>query len=104
LLFIEQDRVDLVLNRLERFKRNFSKRLIAINEERVLVFLKLANSYYEKPNEAASEKFRERVENSFEWVGVAEEDIFVMSFYAWLKSKMEQRNLYETTLELIQSP
>ncbi len=45
----------------------------------------------------------EKVENSFDWVGTQFEDIFVMSFYAWLKSKMEQKPLYETTLNLIGS-
>jgi len=41
------------------------------------------------------------IEQSFVWVSHEKEDIFVMSFYAWLKSKMENQNLYETTLSLL---
>ena len=41
------------------------------------------------------------MEQSFEWIGPEREDIFVMSFYAWLKSKMEKKLLYKTTLDLV---
>ncbi len=47
-------------------------------------------------------EFYDKVENSFEWIGAKREDIFVMSFYAWLKSKMEEQPLFETTLKLIE--
>jgi len=67
----------------------------------VLNFIQLANYYYEYPENVTSAEFKERVEKSFEWVGAEREDVFVMSFYGWLKSKMEQRNLYTTTLDLV---
>jgi hypothetical protein len=38
---------------------------------------------------------------SFNWIEAQQEDIFVMSFSAWLKSKMENKPLYETTLKLV---
>jgi hypothetical protein len=41
------------------------------------------------------------VKDSFEWKVRIEEDIFVMSFYAWLKAKMEKTPLYQTTLDLV---
>jgi hypothetical protein len=100
LLLIELDKLDLVLSRLNSFKNKFSKRLKGAQENRVLVFMKLVTLYYEKPKEVTSKAFREKVEDSFEWIGKEREDIFVMSFYAWLKAKMENSNLYQTTLEL----
>jgi hypothetical protein len=48
-----------------------------------------------------SKTFKNTVETSFEWKLSVQEDIFVMSFYAWLKAKMNKSQLYETTLELV---
>ncbi len=102
LLLIELDKLDLVLSRLQRFQKKFNKKLKALGETRVLNFIKLVALYYEKPFEVTSEAFYNKVEGSFEWIGREREDVFVMSFYAWLKAKMEQRDLYEVTLELVQ--
>ena len=91
----------MVLIRLQRFSRNFNKRLRQIGKDWVLIFMNLVSDYHDKPKIVTSEDFKDRVENSFEWIGREQEDIFVMSFYAWLKSKMENRDLYEVTLELM---
>ena len=57
--------------------------------------------YYKHPETVTSEQFRAKVEDSFTWIKAEQEDIFVMSFYAWLKSKMEKQSLYDTTLQLV---
>ena len=57
--------------------------------------------YYDNPKAVTTSDFSATVERSFEWIGKEREDIFVMSFYAWLKAKMEQRDLYQVTLELV---
>lgn len=101
LLLIELDKLDLVLSRLNSFKRKFYPLLREVGETRVITFMKLVSYVYERPEAVTSETFKIRVENSFEWVGSQREDIFVMSFYAWLKAKMEQKDLYRTTLELV---
>lgn len=102
LLLVELDAFDLVLSRLQRFQKKFNKKLKQLHETRVLTFIKLVALYYEHPSEVTSKAFKEKVEASFDWIGKEREDIFVMSFYAWLKAKMEQRDLYEVTLELVQ--
>lgn len=101
LLLTELDKLDLVLMRLQQFKRKFSKLLQNKGEERVLTFVKLITRYYENSKQVTTQEFKNEVENSFEWIGKEQEDIFVMSFYAWLKSKMEQVDLYGTTLGLV---
>lgn len=103
LLLMELNKLDLVLARTASFQNRFKKRLQNSGETRVLNFIQLANQYYEFPQSVSTEVFKERVEQSFEWVGAVREDIFVMSFYGWLKSKIEQKNLYETTLDLVES-
>ncbi len=101
LLLIELDKLDMVLNRFHRFQRKFSKKLKSIEEDRVLIFMDLAKAYYENPASVRSKTFEDKVEASFVWLEREREDIFVMSFYAWLKSKMENRSLYDVTLDLV---
>ena len=72
-----------------------------IEEHRVLVFMELVKAYYENPDAVRSKAFEDKVEASFVWLDRAQEDIFVMSFYAWLKNKFEINKLYATTLKLI---
>ena len=101
LLLIELDKLDLVLQKQKAIHKKFYRKLNALGEERVIHFIKLAGIYYDNPQFATSTKFLDQVENSFKWVGVDREDLFAMSFYAWLKSKMEKRDLYVVTLELV---
>ncbi|MEZ4793112.1 MAG: hypothetical protein R2783_06525 [Gelidibacter sp.] len=101
ILHIELEHIDLVESRLKSFRRTYSTYLKQIQQERVLTYLNLVESYHKNPEQVTSTRFREKVENSFEWLEARREDIFVMSFYAWLKSKMEGRPLFSTTLELV---
>ncbi|MCW5520237.1 hypothetical protein J1N09_10335 [Aureitalea sp. L0-47] len=101
LLLIELDELDLVLSRLNNFQRRQFPRLKALEQTRAIGFMKLVSMYYDDPEQVTSEAFKEKVENSLEWRVATQEDIFVMSFYAWLKAKMEERDIYEVTLELV---
>ncbi len=101
LLLIELDKLELVMNRLENFKRKFGKKLVEVGEGRVLTFLKMVEQFYENPVVVKTSEFETHVEHSFEFIGREQEDIFVMSFFAWLRSKMQNKNLYEVTLEMV---
>ena len=101
LLHIELENIDLVESRLLSFKRTYFKYLKDIKQERVITYLSLVENYYNNREIIESKEFRIKVENSFDWVEKKREDIFVMSFYAWLKSKMENKNLYDCTLNLV---
>ncbi|WP_299125213.1 hypothetical protein [uncultured Winogradskyella sp.] len=101
LLYIELQEDDLFYSRLKSFKRRYTSYLKQIGQFRIFTFLNFAELYYLKPENITSDDFKNRVESAFEWTKVNEEDIFVMSFYAWLKNKMEGRNLYKTTLRLV---
>ena len=103
LLHIELENIDLVESRIISFKRSYFDYLKSINQDRAITYLLFVETYYKNPEKASQEQFRTKIESSFEWIGPLEEDIFVMSFYAWLKSKIEQTKLYPTTLELIKS-
>ena len=103
LLYIELQEDDLFFSRLKSFKRSYSNYLNQIEQSRILTFLKFAEQYYLKPESISTEKFKNNLETSFEWITIPEEDIFVISFYAWLKSKIERQDIYPTTLLLLNS-
>jgi hypothetical protein len=92
-----------VESRLLSFKRNYYNYLKQINQERVIIYLGFIATYYKNPEIIITLKFKDKVEQSFEWIKAQREAIFVMSFYAWLKSKMENKSLYSTTLNLLQN-
>ncbi len=101
ILNIELGNIDLVESRLLSFKRNHSSFLKSINQKRVITYINFVEKYYKHPEKINSDRFFNDVENAFEWVEAKREDIFVMSYYAWLKSKMEKKPLYEVTINLI---
>ena len=98
---LELQNIDLFESRLLSFKRKHIQFLLEINQERVITFLKLVEQYYKNPDIVTTSDFFNLVENSFVFVGAKQEDIFVMSFYAWLKSKMTQQPIYDVTSALI---
>ncbi|WP_299387574.1 hypothetical protein [uncultured Lacinutrix sp.] len=101
ILHIELENIDIVDSRLLSFKRNYSTYLKSINQERVITYLQFIETYYKNPNSIKTEQFINKVKHAFVWVEAKREDIFVMSYFAWLKSKMENKPLYSVTLELI---
>lgn len=101
LLYIELQEDDLFYSRLKSFRRRYTDYLKQIGQTRILLFLKFAEQYYIKPISITTQDFKNKLKTAFEWVSIKEEDIFVISFYAWLKNKAEQGNVYQTTLQLI---
>lgn len=101
LLYIELQEDDLFYSRLKSFKRRYKTYLNQIEQQRILTFLNFAEHYYKHPETVITTIFKNKIETAFKWTSVLKEDIFVISFYAWLKNKMEQGKLYQTTLNLI---
>ncbi|WP_103864443.1 hypothetical protein [Aquimarina sp. I32.4] len=102
ILYIELDHIDLVESRVNSFRKKHGVYLKKNNETRVLEFLKLAMSHYRKPEAVITAEFKNKIQNSLTPSNRGQEDLFDMSFYAWLKSRIEGTNLYETTLFLIE--
>ncbi|SEE41425.1 hypothetical protein SAMN04487765_2477 [Tenacibaculum sp. MAR_2010_89] len=102
LLHLELRKIDVFESRLLSFKRKHYTYLKNIQQFRVINFLKLVEVYYKNPQIITTKDFFNKVESSFEFIGAKQEDIFVMSFYAWLKSKMNQQPIFISTLNLIE--
>ena len=103
LLHIELGNISYVDSRFMSFQRKYYPFFKKSGENRVITFLKFVKDYYHAPENVTSVEFKTAVENSFEWKVRVEEDIFVMSFYAWLKAKMSKAPLYQTTLDLVKN-
>lgn len=101
LLHIELGNNDYVDSRINSFIRTHGEYIKQEQHAHVLPFLKLVKKYYANPEIVTSNNFKQQVEKGITWKSRNEEDIFFMSFYAWLKSKMERSPLYETTLEIV---
>lgn len=101
LLQIDLGNIDLAESRMLSFKRSYAKHLKNIKQEKVIIYLKLVEIYYKNPEIVTSNEFHQKVENAFDWISKEKEDIFMMSFFAWLKAKMTKQDVYLVTLELI---
>lgn len=103
LLYVELGEDDLLYSRLKSFKRKYTTYLKQINQTRILTFVNYAERLYQNPESSKSAEFSTKLKSTFESNTIHKEDIFVISFYAWLKNKAEGNKLYNTTLNLINS-
>ena len=100
LLLVELDYLELVESRINSFRKKYRSHLIEHRESIVLDFLNLVSIYYFKTEDLQSDKFKEKVAILFKKERT-EEDVFTISFYAWLKAKTDKTNIYKTCLELV---
>lgn len=91
--------VDTLIDSLLRKRGTYFKGANAL----ALPFLKLIETYHKNPEHVKSKAFENKVELTFEWKPAEEEDLFLMSYYAWLKSKMIQKPLYEITMRFLET-
>lgn len=103
LLYIELQDDDLLYSRLKSFKRRYKGYLKQIHQTRIVTFINYAEKIYKQPEMIKSNEFSKLIKSTFEWTSIQKEDIFVISFYAWLKNKTEENTLYQTTINLIKS-
>ena len=100
LLLIELNYIDLVESRINSFRKKHRLHLIEQGESIVLEFLNLVSIYYYKTEDLQSDKFKNKVGLLLEKKR-KEEDVFTISFYAWLKAKLDYTEIYTTCLALM---
>jgi hypothetical protein len=102
LLHTQQEHIELALSRIKSFKRRYKKYLVTVSEERVVSYLSLIERYVLKPEIAATPQFKNTVEQFIEEAQSGAQDIFVMSFLAWLLARVRRKTIYDTTLVLLE--
>ena len=92
--------VELAMSRLNSFRRRYKKYLLKTSEERVLLFLRLVEKHLLKPDVAFETSYRKAVLNLLG--SVENNDIFTLSFIAWLIAHWEKKTAYKVVLTLVQ--
>lgn len=92
--------IELALSRLNSFRRRYKKYLQETSEERVLVFLKLVEKHLLRPDLLFDQAYRNKVMGMLQ--SAENNDIFNLSFIAWLIAKWEKKTPYEVAMRLIQ--
>ncbi len=92
--------IELAISRINSFRRRYKKYLLKTSEERVLLFLRLVEKYLMKPDITSEAVYRKAVLNLLG--RVENNDIFTLSFIAWLMARWEKKTAYQVVLTLIQ--
>lgn len=92
--------IELAMSRLTSFRRRYKKYLLRTSEDRVLLFLKLVEKYLQKPDVIFEAAYKKAALNLLHRDG--NNDIFTLSFIAWLIARSEKKIAYEGVLALIQ--
>jgi len=99
LTHIELENLDYVDSRLDSFLSKHEDYLA--HDQRAKVYLHYLKISYNHPNKVQTEDFKSTFFNSVQKKPTLREDIYVLSFLAYLKAKMLGKETYETTLELV---
>lgn len=99
---IELSRPEIAYDRITAIEKGHRRLFKLKAYQRVAVFLKLLKSIIQNPEVVKTTSFLEKVEHSFEWIALEQEDLQAMSYYAWLKSKMVNQDFYEVLRSLAQ--
>lgn len=100
----ELERTEIALDRILSLERIHKALFETAKYKRVAVFLNLIKRIIKNPLIVDSDEFLERVEASFDWVEIEQEDLQAMSYYAWLKAKMNKQKFYTELHNLLAIP
>ena len=98
---IETGDIDYAESRMNSLIRRYGAYLKTQPKSHIIRFVKLVRYYCRYPEEVTREKFANKVDATIKWKPSEQEDLFLMTIFAWLKSKMQKKNLYKVVLELV---
>ncbi|MEP6612803.1 MAG: hypothetical protein ABJA76_12985 [Mucilaginibacter sp.] len=100
LVYAQFANIELAMSRLNSFRRRYKKYLLKTSEERALLFLKLVEKYLFNPDVTFEAGYRKSVLNLLD--NAENNDIFTLSFIAWLIARWEKKTAYRVVLGLIE--
>ena len=103
IIAVETGEIEYAESRMNSLIRRYGTFLKSQPQTHVIPFVKLIRYYCRYPEEVTSEKFAQRVGKTIQWKPSEQEDLFLMTIYAWLKAKMTRREVYEVVLELVRN-
>lgn len=99
LTHIELENIDYVESRVESFMNK--NKTYLLQDQRAAVYLKYLKISYSHPDKVQTEEFQTTFFDAVEQKPRLREDIYVLSFLAYLKAKMLDEETYKTTLDLV---
>lgn len=99
--FYELGYVDMAMEKIKSVEKNFKPLMQQDPHKRALNFLSLFKKITQKPDIVSTKSFMELVDQTFVFLPHEEEDLQAMTFYAWLKAKMQRKGFYEVLLEIV---
>ena len=99
IIYLELGHINLLESAIKRFKRTYKH--ILKGDAQINYFFAMIQKIYFKPEQVRTTAFRELLKTHFTTTSGRSSDVFMISFFAWLKAKNEQKSLYAITLDLI---
>jgi hypothetical protein len=103
LIHIELDNQELVESRINSLLKAHKAYFVKNENFQIIPFLKLVKQYYKNPSIIKSTGFQNSIDKTIISKPNNKDDLFLMCFYAWLMAKINNSDLYQTTLSLIHS-
>ncbi len=95
------ENTELAISRLVSFKRRYKKFLKSSGEQKVLDYIRLLEQLLLKPDIQYHHQYQVKVTALLN--ETANQDIFTISFIAWLMSHWQKNSAYEITIALVQN-
>ena len=97
---IELNNTDVVDYKLINFKRKYFQYLKTNERSHIILFVNAVQQHYFNNEDTL---FINTIAPFFNSQDLTEKDIFIISFYSWLKAKVHKKNTYDTLIKLIQN-
>ena len=94
---------DIALNRLKLLEKNFSDMFVLPQYEKVGVFINLTKQYLVDPYKFPRREFLMQIKRETAVFSLDKEESKSLAFYAWLRSKVEEKDYYSLLVETVKS-
>ena len=97
----ELGNIDIVLNRIRAFHRNFSSLYNQPIYQRVAEFIEFIKTLIDNPNKIKKMDYKIALSDKLINAPQDQEDLQAMAFYCWMKSKIINQDYYSVLLDLV---
>lgn len=101
ILYLELEEYSLVDSRIASLQRSFRNLLQEPPYQRVKAYLKFLKQLIAAPDRATQTALTAQIEEKLVEQPPEQEDLQAMAFYAWLKAKTSQKDVYEVLLDVV---
>lgn len=104
LMQYELENHEIALNKIRSFERNFSDLFKHPIYSRANQFMQTIKKIINNPNIVKDKDFADSVISTMVTMPSEQEDLQAMTFYSWLKSKIQNKPFYAVLLDVVNTP